>query len=191
MASAPYSRRWSTRSWPLSGSGVRQRGRQQRKPHAVLARPRRGLPSSFANIDKKRGTPYFAIRVISILGIITAVGLGFIIGDPLNVFAVYATAITILFVVGYMLVAVSCIRYSVREPEKSGNFLLRYVVPACAFLVFVRCCWPRSAYRSWGWPSRRSPASAGPGSGWRSPGWHSAVSTQRGSPRSSQKPCGG
>ncbi len=96
-----------------------------------------GLPSSFANIDKKRGTPYFAIRVISILGIITAVGLGFIIGGPLNVFAVYATAITILFVVGYMLVAVSCIRYSVREPEKSGNFLLRYVVPACAFLVFV------------------------------------------------------
>jgi amino acid transporter len=50
---------------------------------------------------------------------------------------VYATAITILFVVGYMLVAVSCIRYSIREPEKSGNFLLRYVVPACAFLVFV------------------------------------------------------
>ncbi len=96
-----------------------------------------GLPSSFANIDKKRGTPYFAIRVISISGIIIAVGLGFIIGGPLNVFAVYATAITILFVVGYMLVAVSCIRYSIREPEKSGNFLLRYVVPACAFLVFV------------------------------------------------------
>ncbi|MGA8455290.1 MAG: hypothetical protein WB800_07800 [Streptosporangiaceae bacterium] len=96
-----------------------------------------GLPSSLANIDKKRGNPYFAIRVISISGIITAVGLGFIIGGPLNVFAVYATAITILFVVGYMLVAVSCIRYSVREPERSGNFLLRYVVPACAFLVFV------------------------------------------------------
>jgi amino acid transporter len=96
-----------------------------------------GLPASFANIDKKRGTPYLAIRVISISGIIIAVGLGFIIGGPLNVFAVYATAITILFVVGYMLVAVSCIRYSIREPEKSGNFLLRYVVPACAFLVFV------------------------------------------------------
>lgn len=96
-----------------------------------------GLPSSLANIDKKRGNPYFAIRVISISGIITAVGLGFIIGGPLNVFAVYATAITILFVVGYMLVAVSFIRYSVREPERSGNFLLRYVVPACAFLVFV------------------------------------------------------
>ena len=84
-----------------------------------------GLPSSFANIDKKRGTPYFAIRVISISGIITAVGLGFIIGGPLNVFAVYATAITILFVVAYMLVAVFCIRFSIREPEKSGNFLLR------------------------------------------------------------------
>lgn len=121
-----------------------------------------GLPSSFANIDKKRGTPYFAIRVISISGIITAVGLGFINGGPLNVFAVYATAITILFVVGYMLVAVSCIRYSVREPEKSGNFLLRYVVPACAFLVFVRCCWPRSAYRSWKRKLSRSPSGDSP-----------------------------
>jgi amino acid transporter len=95
------------------------------------------LPASFAHIDQKRGTPYFAIRLISISGIVIAVGLGFIIGGPLNVFAVYATAITILFVVGYMLVAVSCILFSIREPEKSGNFLLRYVVPACAFLVFV------------------------------------------------------
>jgi amino acid transporter len=96
-----------------------------------------GLPPSFAGIDRKRGTPYFAIRVISISGIIIAVGLGFLISGPLNVFAVFATAITILFVVSYMLVAVSCILFSIREPEKSGNFLVRFVVPACAFLVFI------------------------------------------------------
>src|SRR6202046_3466859 len=184
MASAPYSPRWSTRSWPLSGSRPRRRvpiavltsvavggvvyvvayyaatvfigpshmldfinsnggnpwgglgtagwgaagiliilvllnsllacangaGNSGSRMLFSLGRVG-GLPSSFANIDRKRGTPYFAIRVISVSGIIIAVGLGFIIGGPLNVFAVYATAITILFVVGYMLVAVSCIRY--------------------------------------------------------------------------------
>ena len=97
-----------------------------------------GLPSVFSRVQPDSGAPIVAIRVLIIASIGLSIVLGFTFGGgPLDVFALFATTLTVLVLVAYLMVAVSCTVFYLREKRSEFNVLLHGVVPALAFVILV------------------------------------------------------
>jgi amino acid transporter len=97
------------------------------------------LPRAFGRVHPRFKTPYIAIHVQAIGGIILAVGLGAIAGEPrpLNAFALLGTLATIIVVTIYILTNLSNISFYWREHRGEFNWLLNGVVPIVGSLIFL------------------------------------------------------
>jgi amino acid transporter len=95
------------------------------------------LPRAFGRVHPRFKTPYIAIHVQAIGGIILAVGLGVIAGSPLNAFALLGTVATIIVVTIYILTNLSNISFYWREHRGEFNWLLNGVIPVVGSLIFL------------------------------------------------------
>src|SRR6202022_289543 len=87
------------------------------------------LPRVFASVHPRFHTPYVAIHVQAIGGIILAVGLGGVARGPLNAFALLGTVATIIVVTIYILTNISNLVFYAREQRAEFNLLWNAVVP--------------------------------------------------------------
>lgn len=96
----------------------------------------RALPGIFATVHEPSGTPIVAVRVLMIGSLSIALILGLTLGGgPLAVLAAFATTIVVLGVCCYLLVAISCTVFYLREKRDEFNPLLHLVVPLLAVLT--------------------------------------------------------
>lgn len=95
------------------------------------------LPRQLAETHHRFRTPAPAIVVLTAGTAIIAIVVGFISSGPLDVFAIFGTALTIVFVPIYVLVAVASGIYYWRERRPDFNPLLHVVVPLLAALIFI------------------------------------------------------
>ena len=97
------------------------------------------LPRPFARVHDRFKTPYIAIHVQAIGGIILAVGLGAIAGEPrpLNAFALLGTLATIIVVAIYILTNLSNLVFYARERRSEFNWLLNGAVPVVGSIIFL------------------------------------------------------
>jgi amino acid transporter len=98
----------------------------------------RGLPSLFSRVQEPTGAPIGAIRVLMVGSIFIALVLGLALGGgPLDVLALFGTALTILVLVCYLLVVVSCTAFYFREHRSEFKVLQHILVPVLAFVLLV------------------------------------------------------
>jgi amino acid transporter len=95
------------------------------------------LPRAFGRVHSQYKTPYVAVHVQAIGGIILAVGLGLIAGGPLPAFALLGTVATIIVVAIYILTNLSNLVFYLREHRGEFNFLLNGVVPIVGSIIFL------------------------------------------------------
>lgn len=95
------------------------------------------LPRVFASVHPRFHTPYVAIHVQAIGGIILAVGLGVIAKGPLNAFALIGTVATIIVVTIYILTNISNLVFYAREQRAEFNLLWNAVVPIVGSVIFL------------------------------------------------------
>ncbi len=95
------------------------------------------LPRAFASVHGRFKTPYVAINVQALGGIVLAVGLGIVAGGPLNAFALLGTVATIIVVAIYILTNVSNLVFYARERRNEFNWFLNGVVPVVGSLIFL------------------------------------------------------
>jgi amino acid transporter len=96
------------------------------------------LPSALASVHAQHRTPYIAIHVQAIGGIALALFLGALLkGAPLNGVALLGTVATLIVIVIYMLVNLSCIVYFWRFRRTDFNLLLHAIIPIVGILFFV------------------------------------------------------
>jgi amino acid transporter len=95
------------------------------------------LPSALARIHPVHRTPSVAVTVQAVAGAALAIGLGFLLGGPLNAFALLGTVATIVVIVIYVCTNLSNLVLHVREHRENLNVLLNLVVPVLGILVFL------------------------------------------------------
>jgi amino acid transporter len=95
------------------------------------------LPRAFASVHGRFKTPYVAINVQALGGIVLAVGLGIVAGGPLSAFALLGTVATIIVVAIYILTNVSNLVFYARERRNEFNWLWNGVVPVVGSLIFL------------------------------------------------------
>jgi amino acid transporter len=95
------------------------------------------LPSALARVHPEHRTPSVAVHVQAVVGAVLAVGLGVLLGGPLNAFALLGTMATIVVICIYVLTNVSNIVFHLRERRGEFNVLLNLVVPVLGVLVFL------------------------------------------------------
>src|SRR3981081_347506 len=79
------------------------------------------LPRMLQRIHPRFRTPYVAVNVQAVGGIILAVALGFATGGPLNAFALLGTVATIVVVTIYILTNLSNLVFFMREQRSEFN----------------------------------------------------------------------
>jgi amino acid transporter len=105
---------------------------------AAYAMARIGLlPRRLAAIDPRRRTPYIAIHVQAIGGIILALILGWLVKGPLNGVGLLGTIATLLVIPIYLLTAISCFTYYWLYRRQEFNVFLHLIVPLIALIFFV------------------------------------------------------
>src|SRR2546425_1044111 len=87
------------------------------------------LPRAFASVHTRFKTPYVAINVQAIGGIVLAVGLGIVAGGPLNAFALLGTVATIILGAIYILTNLSNLVFYARERRGPVTWVLNGVGP--------------------------------------------------------------
>lgn len=95
------------------------------------------LPGALARIHPSHHTPYVAVDVQAIVGAVLAVGLGVLLGGPLNAFALLGTVATVIVICIYVLTNVSNIVFHLRERRADFNVLLNLVVPVLGVAIFL------------------------------------------------------
>lgn len=95
------------------------------------------LPGALATIHPRYRTPSVAVHVQAVAGAALAVGLGFLLGGPLNAFALLGTIATIIVICIYVLTNVSNVVFHLREQRSEFNVLLNLVVPVLGILIFL------------------------------------------------------
>jgi amino acid transporter len=103
----------------------------------IYAMARNGaLPRAFAHTHPQHRTPDVATVAVSGFGVVIALLMGWK-WSPLTAFIIIATAVTIVVIVVYMLVCLSCIVYFSTKAADRFNIWLHGVVPALGILAFV------------------------------------------------------
>src|ERR1700716_2596643 len=95
------------------------------------------LPRMLQRIHPRFRTPYVAVNVQAVGGIILAVALGFATGGPLNAFALLGTVATIIVVAIYILTNLSNLVFYMREQRAEFNLFLNGLVPIVGSLIFL------------------------------------------------------
>jgi amino acid transporter len=95
------------------------------------------LPQLLARIHPRFKTPYWAVNVQAVGGIILAVALGTIAGGPLPAFALLGTLAGIVVVVIYILTNLSNLAYYLREQRAEFNIVWNGIVPIVGSLIFL------------------------------------------------------
>jgi amino acid transporter len=94
------------------------------------------LPSAFARVHPTRRSPYVAVTVQLIVGLVVSLWLGNQF-TPIDAFALVATIATTVVVLIYILVNLACIFFYLRERRAELNPLLHIVIPVLGILAFV------------------------------------------------------
>jgi amino acid transporter len=95
------------------------------------------LPRLLARIHPRFNTPYWAVNVQAVGGIVLAVLLGTLAGGPLPAFALLGTIAGIIVVVIYILTNLSNLVFYLRERRDEFNVLWNGVVPIVGSLIFL------------------------------------------------------
>ncbi len=95
------------------------------------------LPRAFSRIHPRFKTPYIAVHVQAVGGIVLAVGLGAITGNPLNAFALLGTVATIIVVAIYILTNLSNLIFYLRERRDEFNIFTNGIVPIVGSIIFL------------------------------------------------------
>ncbi len=95
------------------------------------------LPRVLARVHPRFNTPYWAVNVQAIGGIVLAVGLGLLAGSPLLAFALLGTIAGIIVVVIYILTNLSNLVFYLRERRDEFNIVWNGVVPIVGSLIFL------------------------------------------------------
>jgi amino acid transporter len=96
------------------------------------------IPKTFGTVNERRGTPVVAIRVLMLGTVVLALVLGYVLsGGPLAVFVIFATALTLLVLLAYIAVALSCIVYHARNAANRFSWMRNGVVPALAVIITI------------------------------------------------------
>ncbi len=95
------------------------------------------LPSALARTHPRHRTPAVAVVALTTLTVAIAVIVGFISKGPLDVFAIFGTALTIVFIPIYVVTALASGVYYWRERRAEFNPLLHLIVPLLAALIFI------------------------------------------------------
>jgi amino acid transporter len=94
------------------------------------------LPSMLARIHPQHRSPYIAVALQFLLGIVLPLWLGFQY-DPLTAFGFIATVNVVLVILIYIAVNISCMTYYLREHRNEFNVLLHGLLPILGVLVFI------------------------------------------------------
>jgi len=95
------------------------------------------LPRLLARIHPRFSTPYWAVNVQAVGGIILAVALGTLAGGPLPAFALLGTIAGIIVVVIYILTNLSNFVFYLRERRAEVNIVWNAIVPLVGSLIFL------------------------------------------------------
>jgi amino acid transporter len=95
------------------------------------------LPGALATIHPVHRTPSVAVHVQAAVGVVLALGLGLLLGGPLNAFALLGTVATIVVICIYVLTNASNLVLHWREHRRDFNVLLNLVVPVLGVVVFL------------------------------------------------------
>ncbi len=95
------------------------------------------LPEAFARVEGRHGTPLTALIVLNGISVCVTLAAGLGTGSPLEGFAFLGTIETASAILLYLLVAISCLAWFVRNRPPSFNPLLHVVVPVLAIVVMV------------------------------------------------------
>lgn len=95
------------------------------------------LPTEFARVDDRNGTPIFALGVLLVISVCVTLAAGLITGSPLEGFAFLGTIETAVAILLYLLVALSCIVYFLRNRPAHLNLFTHVLVPILAIVVMV------------------------------------------------------
>ncbi len=95
------------------------------------------IPSGFARIHKRHGTPFVAIGTLIVATTAVAVFLGLTAGGPIAVLTIFGTALTIIFIPVYVLTAISSGVFYWRQHREEFNWLLHALVPLLAVAFFA------------------------------------------------------
>ncbi|MDQ6709941.1 MAG: APC family permease [Candidatus Dormibacteraeota bacterium] len=95
------------------------------------------LPRVLARIHPRFQTPYWAVNVQALGGIVLALALGALTGGPLPAFALLGTIAGIIVVVIYILTNLSNLMFYLRERRDEFNILWNGIVPVVGSLIFL------------------------------------------------------
>ena len=95
------------------------------------------LPRALARVHPRFRTPYVAVNVQAAGGILLAVLLGWVTGNPLNAFALLGTVATIIVVTIYILTNLSNLVFYLRDQRGEFNLFLNGIVPVVGSIIFL------------------------------------------------------
>jgi amino acid transporter len=95
------------------------------------------LPRMLQRVHPHFRTPYVAVNVQAVGGIILAVGLGLVAGGALPAFALLGTVATIIVVTIYILTNLSNLVFYLREQRHEFNLLWNGIVPVVGSVIFL------------------------------------------------------
>jgi amino acid transporter len=95
------------------------------------------LPRPLARVHSQFKTPYLAVNVQAVGGILLAVLLGWVTGGPLSAFALLGTMATIIVVTIYILTNLSNLAFYLRERRGEFNVLTNGIVPIVGTIIFL------------------------------------------------------
>ena len=95
------------------------------------------LPRALGKVHPRFHTPFIAVNVQAIGGILLAVLLGWVTGGPLNAFALLGTVATIIVVTIYILTNLSNLVFYLRDRRSEFNPFMNGIVPILGIIVFL------------------------------------------------------
>jgi amino acid transporter len=95
------------------------------------------LPPRFAVVDETTGTPKVALYVLTAISVVITLLAGLLTTGPLQGFGFLGTIETATAILLYLLVALSCIVYFVRNRPQGFNIVLHVLVPILAIGVMI------------------------------------------------------
>jgi amino acid transporter len=95
------------------------------------------LPRQLGIVHPRFRTPGAAVALLVGSTWLSAIVLGFALNGPLDVVALFGTALTILFVAVYIVVAISSSAFYWRERRSEFRPIMHVLIPALTVIVFV------------------------------------------------------
>lgn len=95
------------------------------------------LPRGLAKVHPRHQTPAAAIAFLTATTLALAVIVGFVTSGPLDVFAIFGTALTVVFIPIYVITAISSGIYYWRERRAEFNPWLHAVIPIVVTVIFI------------------------------------------------------